>query len=115
MRKVVRGDETSLSYERKLQPMPKLGPWVDELERRLVKHRRRTTRIVRSTHILVTTKRDELIREGRGEELDELVKSSPYARSRSRSLKSDGYWDQPVIGCCDGVERSYSSWEKIEQ
>ena len=33
--KVVRGDETSFSYERKIQPMPKLGPWVEELERRL--------------------------------------------------------------------------------
>ena len=29
VRKVVRGDETSFSYERKIQPMPKLGPWVD--------------------------------------------------------------------------------------
>ena len=28
VRKVVRGDETSFSYERKIQPMPKLGPWV---------------------------------------------------------------------------------------
>ena len=35
VRKVVRGDETSFSYERKIQPMPKLGPWVDELERQL--------------------------------------------------------------------------------
>ena len=33
--KVVRGDATSHTYERKIQPMPKLGPWVDELERRL--------------------------------------------------------------------------------
>ena len=33
-------------------------------------------RIFRSTHILVTLKRDELIREGRGEELDELVKAT---------------------------------------
>ena len=35
VRKVVRGDETSFSYARKIQPMPKLGPWVDELERQL--------------------------------------------------------------------------------
>ena len=35
VRKVVRGDETSFSYERKIQPMPKLGPWVEELERQL--------------------------------------------------------------------------------
>ena len=35
VRKVVRGDATSFSYERKIQPMPKLGPWVEELERQL--------------------------------------------------------------------------------
>ena len=35
VRKVIRGEETSFSYERKIQPMPKLGPWVDDLERRL--------------------------------------------------------------------------------
>ena len=35
VRKVVRGDETSYSYERKIQPMPKLGPWVEELKRQL--------------------------------------------------------------------------------
>ena len=35
VRKVARGDETSFSYERKIQPMPKLGPWVEELERQL--------------------------------------------------------------------------------
>ena len=33
-------------------------------------------RIFRSTHILITLKRDELFRQGRGEELDELVKST---------------------------------------
>ena len=35
VRKVVRGDETSFSYERNIQPMPKLGPWVEELKRQL--------------------------------------------------------------------------------
>ena len=35
VRKVVRSGETSFSYERKVQPMPKLGPWIEELERRL--------------------------------------------------------------------------------
>ena len=33
-------------------------------------------RIFRSTHILVTLKRDELVREGRGKELDELIEST---------------------------------------
>ena len=35
IRKVVRGDATSHTYERTIQPMPKLGPWVEELERQL--------------------------------------------------------------------------------
>ena len=35
VRKVVRSGEPSFRYERKVQPMPKLGPWVEELERRL--------------------------------------------------------------------------------
>ena len=38
VRKVVRGDETSFSYERKIQPMPKLGPWVEELECKIPTH-----------------------------------------------------------------------------
>lgn len=33
-------------------------------------------RIFRRTHILVTLKRDELTREGRGKELDELIKTT---------------------------------------
>ena len=33
VRKVVRGDETSFSYARKIQPMPKLGPWVTKSRR----------------------------------------------------------------------------------
>lgn len=41
-------------------------------------------RIFRSTHILVTLKRDELIREGRGAELDELVRST---RALQQSLQ----------------------------
>ena len=35
VRKVVRSDETSAVYARKVQPRPKLGPWNAELERRL--------------------------------------------------------------------------------
>ena len=35
VRKVVRSGETEFRYERKVQPMPKLGQWVEELERRL--------------------------------------------------------------------------------
>ena len=35
VRKVVRSDETSLRYERSVQPLPKLGPWVEARERLL--------------------------------------------------------------------------------
>ena len=35
VRKVVRSDETSFRYERSVQPLPKLGPWVGELDRLL--------------------------------------------------------------------------------
>ena len=35
VRKVVRSDETSFRYERSVQPLPKLGPWVEELDRLL--------------------------------------------------------------------------------
>ena len=35
VRKAVREDKTSFCYDRKTQPLPKLGPWVEELERRL--------------------------------------------------------------------------------
>ena len=44
VRKVVRGDETSYSYERKIQPMPKLGPWVDDLERQLEANEKKARR-----------------------------------------------------------------------
>ena len=44
VRKVVRGDETSFSYERKIQPMPKLGPWVEELERQLKANEKKARR-----------------------------------------------------------------------
>ena len=37
-------------------------------------------RIFRSTHILVSLKRDEMIREGRGDELDELIKTTRELR-----------------------------------
>ena len=35
MRKVLRSGETSFSYEREVQPRPKLGRWKEELDRLL--------------------------------------------------------------------------------
>src|SRR6202167_3092380 len=36
VRKVLRSDETSFSYERRVQPRPKLGRWKEQLDRLLV-------------------------------------------------------------------------------
>ena len=33
VRKAIRGDVAAFGYERTVQPLPKLGPWVGELER----------------------------------------------------------------------------------
>lgn len=35
VRKVIRSEATAFSYDRRVQPMPKLGPWRGELERML--------------------------------------------------------------------------------
>ena len=35
VRKVLRSDETSFSYERQVQPRPKLGRWKEQLDRLL--------------------------------------------------------------------------------
>ena len=36
VRKAIRGDVGAFRYKRTVQPLPKLGPWVAELERLLV-------------------------------------------------------------------------------
>ena len=35
VRKVLRSEATEFRYEREVQPLPKLGPWRDELDRLL--------------------------------------------------------------------------------
>lgn len=35
VRKVIRSDATEFRYEREAQPLPKIGPWQDELDRLL--------------------------------------------------------------------------------
>ena len=35
VRKVIRSDATEFHYEREAQPLPKIGPWKDELDRLL--------------------------------------------------------------------------------
>ena len=32
IRKILRSDETEFTYERERQPMPKIGPWQDQLD-----------------------------------------------------------------------------------
>jgi transposase len=59
VRKVLRSDDTAFSYERERQPMPKIGPWQEELNRLLVANhgkpsRERLTlvRIYEELHVL---------------------------------------------------------------
>lgn len=44
VRKVVRSGETAFSYERSVQPLPKLGPWAADLEGLLAANERKARR-----------------------------------------------------------------------
>jgi hypothetical protein len=41
VRKVVRSGATEFTYERSVQPQPKIGPWRDELDRMLAENARK--------------------------------------------------------------------------
>jgi len=44
VRRILRSGETAFSYEREVQPRPKLGPWTDELDRLLAANAKAPTR-----------------------------------------------------------------------
>ena len=44
IRRVLRSQETSFSYERDVQPRPKLGIWTEQLEQRLTANERLSRR-----------------------------------------------------------------------
>ncbi|MDT8278349.1 hypothetical protein RQ734_19995 [Roseomonas mucosa] len=44
VRRVLRSGETAFTYERQVQPRPKLGAWTEELERRLSANERLPSR-----------------------------------------------------------------------
>jgi transposase len=44
VRKVIRSDETAFTYQRSVQPQPKLGPWIEELDRLLETNAARSSR-----------------------------------------------------------------------
>ena len=44
VRKIVRSEDCPSSYERTIQPLPKLGPWVEELERHLEANEKKSRR-----------------------------------------------------------------------
>mgnify|MGYP001545771463 FL=1 len=44
VRKVLRSEETEFTYERRSQPLPKIGPWRDELDRLLATNAARPSR-----------------------------------------------------------------------
>jgi transposase len=50
VRKVVRSGATEFTYERSVQPLPKIGPWQDKLDAMLAENARRPGR-ERLTHI----------------------------------------------------------------
>ena len=52
MRKVIRSGATEFSYERSVQPQPKVGPWRDELDRMLAENARQPKR-ERLTHVRI--------------------------------------------------------------
>ena len=44
VRKVIRSGKTEFTYERSVQPMPKIGPWQTELDQMLAENGRRARR-----------------------------------------------------------------------
>jgi transposase len=44
VRKVLRSGETAFSYERAVQPLPKLGPWASELDKLLTANQSKARR-----------------------------------------------------------------------
>jgi transposase len=44
VRRILRSGETASSYEREVQPLPKLGPWTAELDRMLTANAKATAR-----------------------------------------------------------------------
>ncbi len=44
VRKILRSDETDFSYERKRQPMPRIGPWQAQLEQLLTSNEGKPSR-----------------------------------------------------------------------
>ncbi len=44
VRKVIRSGATEMTYERSVQPQPKVGPWRDELDRMLAENARKPKR-----------------------------------------------------------------------
>lgn len=84
VRTVLRSGETSPAYERTVQPRPKLGQWVDELERRLAANERKSRR-----------ERLDLIRIHEGLQADGFAGGYDtvrrYAQARQRRLgKAEG-------------------------
>ena len=46
VRKVIRSGKTEFTYERSVQPMPRLGPWRDDLDRLLEENARQSKRVL---------------------------------------------------------------------
>src|SRR5207253_10402590 len=59
VRKVIRSEATEFRYEREAQPLPKIGPWIDQLNELLLANEGRAghlvSRLYERTSIIVTT------------------------------------------------------------
>ena len=82
VRKVVRTGKTSFSYERKVQPMPKLGRWVEELDRRLEANEGKERR----DRLSLLRIHEELVVLGYGGGYDAVRRYAGAWRRRRRSL-----------------------------
>ena len=90
IRKVVRGDATSHTYERKIQPMPKLGPWVDELERQLEANEKKKRRCCISVYfVLVVPHFSGTIRPG-----NRIYSRHCMRAFSSQVVASPAFWDR---------------------
>ena len=88
VRRVVRSGETAFRYERKVQPMPKLGAWVEELERRLEANEDKERR----DRLSVLRMYEELVELGYGGSYDAVRRYAvAWRRRRSKATVSRAY------------------------
>src|ERR1700704_6003442 len=98
VRKVIRGQETEFKYERGVQPVPKLGEWVEVLTEILEREAKLPKRERRSTQRLFEELRGRGY-DGAHDSVHRFVKgsaSAPRPQTRSRSPQARSAPAQPA-------------------